>query len=271
MRPSVRVPTPVTRFPGPVPGTCFAGPRSPRSPSLAPPAPQRIAPLCSSASLLLRRSQTSRARASSATTPHLPDAGLRNPPAGQTRDLPVPAQRASTHAQGLRPRRVGWALAITRPSMLPSVKTNTSAPGTFKLSRLYGWPMRSPADASSSPSRMPTHGSGPMRIATPSLQWTCTTYSLPVSTGAPFFLFYGDHPWGPASHESICDDLIGSAYHDSGRHGFETGLLARNGDGGVGDGPRDATLPCLTYKIPRYADRQPYNGKVMEAGLLICN
>jgi FtsP/CotA-like multicopper oxidase with cupredoxin domain len=32
---------------------------------------------------------------------------------------------------------------------------------------------------------MPTHGSGPMRIATPSLQWTFTTYSLPVSTGAP--------------------------------------------------------------------------------------
>ena len=50
VRPSVRVPAPVTRFPGPVPGTCFAGPRSPRSPSLAPPAPQRIAPPCSSAS-----------------------------------------------------------------------------------------------------------------------------------------------------------------------------------------------------------------------------
>ena len=28
--------------------------------------------------------------------------------------------------------------------MLPSVKTNTSAPETFKLSRLYGWPKRSP-------------------------------------------------------------------------------------------------------------------------------
>src|ERR1019366_2261845 len=50
VRPSVRVPAPVTRFPGTVPGTCFAGPRSPRSPSLAPPAPQRIAPPCSSAS-----------------------------------------------------------------------------------------------------------------------------------------------------------------------------------------------------------------------------
>src|SRR4051794_17992405 len=35
------------------------------------------------------------------------------------------------------------------------------------LSRLNGWPMRSPADASLSPSRVPTHGSGPMWLATP--------------------------------------------------------------------------------------------------------
>src|SRR5271155_797560 len=69
--------------------------------------------------------------------------------------------------------------------MLPSVRLNTSAPRTIKFSRLNGWPMRSPTDASPSSSRMPTHGSGPMRIATPSLQWTFTTYSLPVSTGAP--------------------------------------------------------------------------------------
>ena len=49
------------------------------------------------------------------------------------------------------------------------------------LSRLDGWPMRSPADASPTSSRMPAHGSGPMWIATPSSQWTSTTYSLPVS------------------------------------------------------------------------------------------
>src|SRR3954453_2766476 len=35
------------------------------------------------------------------------------------------------------------------------------------LSRLHGWPMRSPTDASPTPSRVPTHGSGPMWIATP--------------------------------------------------------------------------------------------------------
>ena len=36
------------------------------------------------------------------------------------------------------------------------------------LSRLIGWPMHSPADASPTPSREPAHGSGPMRFATPS-------------------------------------------------------------------------------------------------------
>ena len=48
-------------------------------------------------------------------------------------------------------------------------------------SRLNGWPMRSPTDASPPPSRVTPHGSGPMRFATPSSQWTCTTYSLPAS------------------------------------------------------------------------------------------
>jgi hypothetical protein len=47
-------------------------------------------PLCSSASQLLWQGQTSRARASSATAPHLPDAGRqRQRRAGQTRDLPA--------------------------------------------------------------------------------------------------------------------------------------------------------------------------------------
>jgi hypothetical protein len=42
-------------------------------------------------------------------------------------------------------------------------------------------PMRSPADASPTSSRAPAHGSGSMWFAIPSSQWTCTTYSLPVS------------------------------------------------------------------------------------------
>src|SRR3954465_11713055 len=40
--------------------------------------------------------------------------------------------------------------------------------------------MVSPTDASSTPSRVPTHGSGPVRIATPSPWRTFTSYSLPV-------------------------------------------------------------------------------------------
>ena len=49
------------------------------------------------------------------------------------------------------------------------------------VSRLDGWPICSPADASPTSSRTPAHGLGPMWVATPSSQWTFTTYSLPVS------------------------------------------------------------------------------------------
>ena len=48
------------------------------------------------------------------------------------------------------------------------------------LSRLNDWPMHTPADASPAPSRVPAHGSGPMRFATPSSWRTFTAYSLPV-------------------------------------------------------------------------------------------
>ena len=159
-RPVACGPTPVTRLPGPVPGTCFAGPLSPWPPSLAPPAPRRITPLCSSASLLLRRSQTSRVRASSASTPRLPDADLG---AFALRPNPRPpgSRAKSFHTcQGLRPRRAGRALAITRPSISPSVFMTTSAPETILLSRLNGWPMYSPVNASSASSRIPTHELG---------------------------------------------------------------------------------------------------------------
>ena len=53
---AVRGPAPGSRAPGSVSGACFADPRSPWSPALAPPAPQPVARLRSSASLLLCRS-----------------------------------------------------------------------------------------------------------------------------------------------------------------------------------------------------------------------
>jgi hypothetical protein len=89
-------------------------------------------------------------------------------------------------------RLFAGAASVRRPNPRPpGSRTKSfctyqaSAPRTTRFSRLNGWPMRSPADASPSPSWTPPHGSGPMRIATPSLQATSTAYSLPVSTGAP--------------------------------------------------------------------------------------
>ncbi len=49
------------------------------------------------------------------------------------------------------------------------------------LTRLNGWPARTPVNASPCTSRCPAHDSGPVWFATPSLQGTCTLYSLPVS------------------------------------------------------------------------------------------
>ena len=74
----------------------------------------------------------------------------------------------------------GQALAMTR---LMCAFHNLHGVGTQnrKLSRLNGWPMRTPVNASPRPSRATAHDSGPMWIATPSSQGTCTLYSLPVS------------------------------------------------------------------------------------------
>jgi Putative peptidoglycan binding domain len=85
-------------------------------------------------------------------------------------DVRSPGSRARSvrTCQCLRPRRAGWALAISRPSVLPSVSGTTSAPGKRVLSRLNGWPVRSPVNASPMPSRAPAHDSGSMRFATSS-------------------------------------------------------------------------------------------------------
>src|SRR5271166_5306406 len=95
----------------------------------------------------------------------------RGPAASLRRPNPRPpgSRTKSFHTcQGLRPRRAGRPLALTRPSMSPSVVILTTSADTFKLSRLNGWPMRSPTDASTQPSRIASHGSGTMRFATPS-------------------------------------------------------------------------------------------------------
>jgi hypothetical protein len=57
---------------------------------------------------------------------------------------------------------------------------SVGVPGVL-FSRLNTQPMRTPVNASPSPSRGPTHDSGTVWFATPSLEETCTLYSLPVS------------------------------------------------------------------------------------------
>ena len=143
----------------------------PLAPALGSTGSAAVAPLCSSASQLLWRSLTSHGRASSATAPRLPDADQRSTLYARcwsTVRSPGSRTRSVRTCQGLRPRRAGRALAMARPSVLPSATRTASAPGMRSLSRLNGWPMRSPADASPTPSRTPAHGSGPMWFATPS-------------------------------------------------------------------------------------------------------
>jgi hypothetical protein len=57
---------------------------------------------------------------------------------------------------------------------------SVGVPGVV-FSRLNTQPMRTPVNASPSPSRGPTHDSGTVWFARPSLGETCTPYSLPVS------------------------------------------------------------------------------------------
>ena len=165
------------------PVRALLAPRSPWSPALAPPAPPPVARLCSSASQLLCRSLTSLDRASAATAPRLPAADhtprgalMADPEISRfpCKELPyMPGSLTTPGRAGTRnsaPVRVAFRLSNGVGTRDQNI-----------LSRLNGWPVRSPTDASPTPSRMPAHGSGPMWFATPSSQWTCTTYSLPVS------------------------------------------------------------------------------------------
>ena len=106
-------PASLTRLCGAKSGACVAGPHSPWSPPFAPPTPQRIAPLCSSASQPQWQGATSRARASSATAPHLPDADRRTRERTLNRrpDVGYPRFRRDLFARDVlfRPRRDGSA------------------------------------------------------------------------------------------------------------------------------------------------------------------
>ena len=133
----------MTRLCGAESGACCAGPHSPRPPPFAPPAPrrlallqiapQRTAPFCSSASQLLWRSATSRARASSATAPRLPDADRRTQHIALTQrpDTRYPRFRRDPFARDVALDPGGTTMPrITALHMLRSTMKTVSAPAS---------------------------------------------------------------------------------------------------------------------------------------------
>lgn len=101
-------------------------------------------------------------RASTATAPRLPVAGhpLRSPGVhGQSRDVPVPGQGASTHARvSDHTGSSGRSRERARLFRLPLIN-GVGIRNEFPW--LNGWPMRSPTDASPASSPMSAHGSEP--------------------------------------------------------------------------------------------------------------
>src|SRR5664280_549831 len=100
---------------------------------------------------------------------------------GQTQDLPVPIRRACAHARVSDHAEPGGRSrcrlrSYCFPRQRPCLRSEQES-----FSRLYGWPVRTPVNASPPPSRTTAHDSGPLWFATPSVQWTLTTYSSPVS------------------------------------------------------------------------------------------
>src|SRR5258705_11224691 len=88
--------------------------------------------------------------------------------AGRPWDLPVPVQEASAHARVCDHAGSSGRSRMARPCVWPSTFGTVWAPGMKGLSRFNGWPVHSPADASPTPLRASAHGSGPVRVATPS-------------------------------------------------------------------------------------------------------
>ena len=147
--------------------------------------------------------------------------------------------------QVLRPRRVVQVLALTLLDILPSTTQTASAPGIRFLSRLNGWPARPPTDASPTSSRMPAHGLGSMWVATPSSQWTCTTYSLPVyrrtcaKTRAFNLLVESSSLFGQSENQKCWRRLSEEGYRETG----STLLGSRTFSHGLGQTEKDRDQP----------------------------
>ena len=166
---AARGPAPGSRAPGSGSGACFAGPRSPWSPPLGSTASRRRCPG------FVRRLHSYYGGVRLLLIVHRRLRLLTFPPRTiwprglwPTKRSPGSRTRSVRACQVLRPRRAVQTLALARLNMSPSATQTASAPGISFLSRLNGWPARSPADASPTSSRTPAHGLGPMWFATPS-------------------------------------------------------------------------------------------------------
>jgi hypothetical protein len=160
---------PVSRKSGPVPGTCFACPHSSWSPPLAPPAPQRSHPPCSSASQLLWRCRTLtavchrlRLLAFPMQTSAVPTVPLASRETSRFPRKERPHMPVSTTAPG---RPSARDVAPVRMAFRHRNDVSTREDGSFAAQWLA---CALPVNASLRPSRATAHDSGSMRFATPS-------------------------------------------------------------------------------------------------------
>ena len=155
--------------------------------------------LCSPASSLLWRGLTSRARASSASAPRLPDADRDAlPPWPGTRS---PGSRAKSvrACQGLRPRQAGLPLAIARPFVLPSTSVQCRHLGRCDFRGSMAG-LRAPLPTLHlRPRGQRRTARGRRGFATPSSYRTFTTYSL---AGLPAHIAVGTRVTPRPPHRS---------------------------------------------------------------------
>jgi hypothetical protein len=88
------------------------------------------------------------------------------------------------HARGLRLRRALRVLALTHPSVLPSVLLNNVGALIAIISQLNTRPACAPVNASRPASRLSAHDSGTGWVATPFLYDSFIHDSTPVYPGA---------------------------------------------------------------------------------------
>ena len=145
---AVRVPAPVTRSPGLRPPG-FRRLRIPLGvsrPSLRRLRRGSLRLVRSASQLLWRKSDSPRPCIIRLRLPRLPDAD-------RTGDAPAVGRRTADRARSVPAHASVYdhaavsALAISRPSVLPSVGEQRRRPGKRVASRLNGWPVRSPVNA----------------------------------------------------------------------------------------------------------------------------